>query len=517
MKKCKFTYFYSLSFNDKYFVVLYNVKYGLYLLEINERGDILYPQYEDYIEYYKSHHNSTLDMIYNISSTDNVKSTLSKTPNNILDKIKSIKKSSKNGIEIVPKIIRNGSLILLTSALALLAGCEKKDIQNKEIIENTTIESEQNKEPEIQLESEPIKYLHFGEITIPYEHEKYNDTFQRNVIYCDNVDEFKSYIKMETNPTYDDIRKTFQENSEIPDDIKNIIIKGLPKMETEFPDLDLSILYYNAKRMKCIAVSSDEMKSMGSDSSAFFFSLTGEVYYDKNEPLTDFTIDHEVLGHGSTEAFFDNNENIIYSGFNVKVFDGLGANGGVYDSTNTGKMLAEGMADIIAKKTSGYNQGSTYAMGQEAFRIIAELNGQTISEVINSRGTDLYENMYQLGKINNPVEYIVRLNSLYQDWMYGNLDEGENRLSDFFEELVFDSMDERIEKEGKNACIDAVTKILEEDTYYPDGIELWYRLDEDENRKIIESYNPHESSKSFEEKIKDLDHNKTNENDEMER
>ena len=493
MDQKNFKYFYSVSFNNKYFIVLYNLKYNLYILEIKENGDVTYPQYEDYIEYYKNHQKQILNVIYNFSS-DNFNATFISMPDNILNAINNFKKRAENGVKIIPKLIRNGSIILLSSALAILAGCENANIPNKETSEDTTTFDVEEKTNDQQ-----IVYKQYGEITIPYLHSKYYDNIKKKIIYCDNINQFKSYIGMEIKPTYNDIIKVFQENSQIPEDIKETITEEINRMEKGFPDLDLSILFYNAKRMKYIESNSDEMNLKGSDSCACFIAETGEIYINNDEQISKFTLAHEILGHGSTEAVYEDDEKIIYSGFIVKILEEFD---GKYNSNDTGKLFSEGVADIIAESTSNEHQDSTYNMGKEAFRIISELNGQTISETINSRGLNLYENMYKLGNINNPVEYTIYLDTLYKDWMSGNLIQGEERLNNLFRILVFDSMDERIEKEG-NACIKKVVNILETNTYFPDGFELWYFADESRTKKnVLESYNPHQISESVIEKIR---------------
>lgn len=49
----EFRFLYTTKFKDKRFCVLSNENYRVYILEILEGGQLCYPQYDDYICFYK--------------------------------------------------------------------------------------------------------------------------------------------------------------------------------------------------------------------------------------------------------------------------------------------------------------------------------------------------------------------------------------------------------------------------------------------------------------------------------
>ena len=136
-------------------------------------------------------------------------------------------------------------------------------------------------------------------------------------------------------------------------------------------------------------------------------------------------------------------------------------------------------------------------------RIFAEFCNMNYSELINSRGVDLYNKLYSVANLNNPVSYAIEADTIYIDYRNHNI-KSELSLKNLFERLIIDSATENVQKTGEKAIAEA-TEIMTS-TYFDGDIKLYYYLNNENERneiKILTSYNPYESSETVKEELEE--------------
>lgn len=405
------------------------------------------------------------------------------------------KKDRLHKLKLIPKIIHKGGLIPLAAAL-VLSGCAKEVNETGDNMHDKIINMGKEQGMEIVFPE--------YETEIPFVRQRYVNEFGADTLYCNGIEEFKREVGITTSPSHEDVIEAFKNNKTIPDDYLKMIVKNIENMKEKMPDLDLSALYCNAKRMKFVPINSEGASNYlkNSETPAAFNILTGEVYYNpQNKELDEFSIIHEVLGHGSIECLYEKEDKKVYTGFYsdllVAKSDGEKL---YYTPYSVGIMYTEGAADMIARTITGQTQLSIYNFAEEELRIISSLTDSSISELINSRGIGFYERMKKCN-IDEPVIYIMQTDNIYRDYSTGKMAAGGNAIRNIYEGLVIDAAEEDITNNGdKNikGYIDILT-----DTYFDEGVELYYYADQTKTSKqIIEEYNPDKSAERIETVLK---------------
>ncbi len=137
----------------------------------------------------------------------------------------------------------------------------------------------------------------------------YADDYHREKFYFDNLEEFRDYVEVK-NPTYDDVRKTVEENVNINNQYKNYLYECLDNLEKNASDLDLIALYHNIKDLKIVNCYEED-----------FNNFYGGLYFYKTDKCLKINPDmikkddfcREVVGKGiMSAAFVDEDEDIEY-------------------------------------------------------------------------------------------------------------------------------------------------------------------------------------------------------------
>ena len=148
--------------------------------------------------------------------------------------------------------------------------------------------------------------------------------------------------------TWDDVIKATQNNNNLTNDLKDIIIEGINNLDKSKYNYDLSVLYYNLSVMKVVYrdIASYDVRN----AVAIFQGETLTVYISnelKNN-LDKQTFLHEVLGHASLNTSYEKpgvgrilvcpDKSVVYSG---NAFDEV-------TITKIGLSFEEAFAEIIA-------------------------------------------------------------------------------------------------------------------------------------------------------------------------
>ena len=483
MKRENFKYLYSFKYNNKEYIYLISKNYPFYFLEYNsDTNNFDYPDIDTFKELYSKFY-----------SNDNI------LYFNIINDLKRIKKTLLNiNIDITPLIRTTSGLLSLVLVLSMCGCTQTNDINNTSNIENLEVIEVQDKNQEIY---NYFKSYNMDVINKEYDGNDYIfvnefvNSDNKNQITLQNYEDFRKFNNIDFIPTWDDVITVFQNNENIDDDKKSIILDGINNMRNaeELKDIDLSVLYVNAKRMKVKYLSSEEMINTTNRDSvyAYFDSVSGIVYLPSDKPLEKFEFIHETLGHG-TLAYREETENslIVFDCTNYLMLP----TDNRYTGYSVGIMVNEGGANLIAHlATRDYNVSTFYELYEEELRVIANLCNVSIGQLFNYKGISLYDLMYKNG-INTPVEYIFKMDGIYKGQLYCE-------FSYLMERLFVDATEEKFinsSEDKQDEIIQATIEIIK-DSYFKDKKELNF----DYNGGTI-NYNFEESANKYEENMNRL-------------
>ena len=483
MKKESFKYLYSFKYNNKEYIYLISKNYPFYFLEYNAvTNNFKYPDIDIFKELYDKFYSNNNILCFNM-----------------MNDLKKIKRALFNtNINIAPLIRTASGLVSIAVALSM-CGCNQiEDKNNVSKTESTVIVETQDKNQEI--------YNYFKRYDMDVINKEYDgndyifvsdfiNSNNKHQITLHSFDDFRKYNNIDSKPTWGDVITAFKNNENIDNEQKNIILKGIDNLKNceEIKDIDLSVLYVNAKRMKFKYLSSEEMiTTVNRDSVyAYFDTVSGVVHLQKDKPLETFEFIHEVLGHGAL-AYREETENslIVFDCTNYLMLP----SDNKYTGYSVGTMVSEGGANMIAHlATNDYNVSNFYELYEEELRVIADLCNVSIGELLNYKGFSLYDLMYKNG-INTPVEYIFKMDGIYKGQLYCE-------FSDLMERLFVDATEEKFigsSEDRQDEIVKSTINIIR-DSYFKDKKELNY----DYNGGTI-NYNFEESANKYAENMNQL-------------
>ena len=482
MKKEKFRYLYSFKYNNKEYIYLISKNYPFYFLEYNSNTNKFdYPDINTFKELYNKFYSNDKLLCFNTFNLNKIKNALC----NI-------------NINTTPLIKTTNGLLTIVLVLTLCGCVQTNVIDNTSNSTNSEISEVQNKNQEL--------YNYFKNNNMDVSIKKYDNNdyiFVNNFINSNNkhqitlndFNEFRKFTNIDFYPTWDDVIKAFQNNENIDNDKKNIILNGINNLKNneELKDMDLSVLYINAKRMNFKYLSSEEMiNTLNNDSVyAYFDTVSGTVYLPSDKPLEKFEFIHEVLGHGSL-AYREETEDslIVFDCTNYLMLP----TDNRYTGYSVGTMVSEGGANMIAHfATNDYSVSTFYELYEEELRVIANLCNIPIGQLFNYKGINLYDLMYKNG-INTPVEYIFKMDGILKGQLYCEFD-------DLMERLFVDATEEKFigsSEEKQDEIVNETIKIIK-DSYFKDKEELSFNY----TGGTI-SYNFEESADKYEENMNQL-------------
>ena len=445
----KFKYLYSFKYKGKDYIFLTSKEYPFYFAEYDKNTKkTIVPDIGIFLElhdlYQKDAFLSVKDKLYNIKS--------------ILE---------KRWVEAKP-LVRTTSGVLTLSLALSLCGCTQIPLPPKE-------------ETSISVSQEDELTNYFLSHGIHIDRKNYNGDEYIFVKDCvgssgvkqitlSSLEEFRAFKNMEEVPTYEMVYDAFKNNINIPDEEKEVILESLLNMQNskELEELDLSVLYFNAKRMSIKKIPFDLLKEKVNNESvyAFFETSTGDVYIPSDIPFEKFEFIHEVLGHGTLAYREKIDDNLyIYDGTNQLMFPTEDR----YTGYSLGKTFSEGGANIIARcAVKDDNTKTFYQLFEEELRLIAEACHVSIGELLNYRGESFYDLMYQ-NYVNYPVKYMIE-----SDLVFNGIVNTE--FSTLLETLLLDATyeDYVASDEAKKEDIISSTMDIIRNSNFKEGLEFSY-------------------------------------------
>lgn len=478
----EFEFLYNAKFNNKRFCVFSNKNYSIYILEILEDGKLCYPQYDDFIGFFKKFQEFTSGKIK--YSLEEEKHTVKKSE----------KLSRKSNIfSFVPKVIKNGALITAIMAL-FLAGCANPAVANTEPTKEVGIIQE--------AESAGFEAEYLPEIDRYITKSYINSDDGKKVVICTTNEELKTYFPDKNqNPTYDDVIATIQQNEKIPDKYKEQYIELLKEMESQLPHTDLFLLNLNFERMVV-----KEKKSLG-NALGTFERATGEICYV--EDVTNHTIAHE-LGHAVVGGEFDLGDVVVKRYFEfpeLKRTLNSDDSSYYYYTLITGSTIEDAAVDSFAKTLTGETQLSKrpYAPIDYHVEMYMEACGYTLEEFMDEGTIGLAEAMKE-SDIDDPIEYMLHEDHLLSRYNIYDYDEDWpkyygvtiNSIPKWFFE---DWSKEKFER-GEEGVVERAEEIIEA-TSFADGVYFVYGSGEEQ--RTVDSSTSQELIKIVREALEKVD------------
>lgn len=221
----------------------------------------------------------------------------------------------------------------------------------------------------------------------------YADDYHREKFYFDNLEEFRDYVEVK-NPTYDDVRKTVEENVNINNQYKNYLYECLDNLEKNASDLDLIALYHNIKDLKIVNCYEED-----------FNNFYGGLYFYKTDKCLKINPDmikkddfcREVVGKGiMSAAFVDEDEDIEYCyepTTEVIRADQSNVWSGNFESETLGRLFYEYAVDMVMELANNKKVCADDNLSREYFKILCEKAETSLNDFIQGGNLALMINM----------------------------------------------------------------------------------------------------------------------------
>ena len=339
------------------------------------------------------------------------------------------------------------SLVLCTTMLGNLVACGKPTeeeliINPLNVSDDYDLYSVENSVPKFYQSLDISKYDMV--MYDPYEYKGHYSVYQFNEMVSDGA-------------TNEDVIDTINNNDSMDSKLKDILITGLNNLKENNVDINLNILKYNLERIKVKHI--DSIKSDETMITAKFDAFKQEVliddklaaYYDYNKLIC-----HEILGHGSTQAYYKEEELYFNSTVNIKRV----MNGETDMYCPLGYSFDEALADYIAikatnKKIDNATMDGIYSEQLYAFLIMCESLDITPNDYIQY-GMNKVLDIVREKKLSDSLGWITNLDVKNMYMICANIDTGFS-----FNDIVYNYMravmneDSTIDKDKINKMTDS--------------------------------------------------------------
>ena len=239
------------------------------------------------------------------------------------------------------------------------------------------------------------------------------DSMQKNTYKIDEYDivnysivctpdDFGKYVG-ESNCSYSIVKNTLSQ-TELPDNIKSIVLAGLDKLETLKFGVNLSVLNYNLKNLKV-----EYIDDISVQVAAYFDSINHTIQLNRsvNNQTSDLyskIVLHEILGHGMTLAYTESNGGVLCDLAIPAIMD----NNVSKNYFKVGYSMNEAIAELISCYASGKQincMDGVYAVSTSELLMFLKSTNIKVSEFANKGVPYLVSKMHKEG-IDIPMSFI---------------------------------------------------------------------------------------------------------------
>lgn len=419
----------TIKFNGNMYVCYINEQCRVFYLKTDEKGELKYPTLEEY-----------LDLINEF---------------NYRQCIRAIPKKLNFLSSFEPKVYVKNKLMPLALALSLMIpsiGFANADLnqyakngvhlkqmdQIGNLYEVESVDTESITEEIYGLRPELFMGMSYKKTCTPIEFSKYTGD-----------------KKIE----WEDVKNTLEE-SNIDNKIKDIIKEGINNLQKEGFNYDLTVLNYNLKNLKIVEIDNKELEDQNAGA---VFKENGSIVeipnkgFNLDDKTSKITLQHEILGHGSTIAYLPNE---VYCTVD-QTFLNIDENGNLYSTGRMGDFASESIADIIsiyASDTKITSEHGGYPTEIYALSTLCTSTDCTYEEFINYGIKHLMNKIKENG-ISNPSQLITTLDCEH-NYIRKGVSLGTDKIyNDIFLEYFCESALNKLKKGEK---IEDITNVIEE-------------------------------------------------------
>lgn len=348
--------------------------------------------------------------------------------------------NEKKIIEILNKgkmILKKIVVPITLSGAIMLSGCslEKKDIIKKMQDKGISTELINSGDHELyKVNAYDIDELYKFETNETI----YSEYKELDYDYFCTPSEFSDYTG-EYNLTWNDIKNTINNNKNIDDEIRGIILSGVSNLEKNNFNMNLATLNYNLKKLKIEYDIHNNLDENNINVLAEFIPREQKVViYYKNSNNFNRVICHEIFGHGMTLAYIPEQKVLCRNTLHSIVID----DDKYLGSKELGNSFEEAEAELITYYSYGKkinHDDSCYTMFEYILLLLCNTNDVSIQEYADKGIEYLIEKMNNCNNIRNSVDYIEKIdyifNGILNDEYYGEFC-SEDIITEYLYQIV---------------------------------------------------------------------------------
>lgn len=278
------------------------------------------------------------------------------------------------------------------------------------------------------------------------------DGFKTNIIAYSN-DEVRDYLEVK-HPTFEQTKQVIENKSNIPKDLKKLLLQFCENFEREEPKGDLCVFYYNLQDIKFEFLKDEEMNELnifanGKVTNAYFDVISRTIYlsenFDLNSEFDRNVLFHEMV-HTIDSATIELNDKTVYRINYLCVFENdkiKGVGIALYEGASELANFMYSGKDHVPVKSYDFDKSiNAYYEYADVCDLFLECSRSEIGTFRENGPLDLVANMSEVG-IHNPIELVKSLD----DDLFGTT---SNCKRQQIYMSVFEDMSERWANEGND-------------------------------------------------------------------
>jgi hypothetical protein len=389
------------------------------------------------------------------------------------------KEKNKKKIKIIPKILIG--TIAITISLSLLNILDHKSTDTNNIKYSSSITYVENENIEKDKTQETI-----DKVLAEIEEEKENfevETIREGVnlkIIFDNseLDDALGYNKESI--TYDTLRETIKNNSNISDKFKTMYLNLISNLESQYPTMDLRIWYENLKTLKIVECDEMEMKLKAVSATAYACYRKDEntIYTVKDYNYEPGTWEYQVIIHEmchpirSTDFEKDNTE--ITTKFQNK--------------SGNGTIIDEAMNSLLSLRSYDANEKDiAYQLQSNMIEIMVDsMDNYTYQDYVEHNITYFENELNKQNNNDNAVNVLSLIELQYKDYHDDTISVDQEQFYEIYDYIAKMYYEKHITKETTYEEANQIKEELVEKITY--DVPEEYNIDTNHFSEYLKTY-----------------------------
>lgn len=294
---------------------------------------------------------------------------------------------------------------------------------------------------------------------------EFYDGFKTNIIAYSN-DEVRDYLEVK-HPTFEQAKQVIENKSNIPKDLKKLLLQFCENFEREEPKADLCVFYYNMQDIKFEFLKDEEMNELnisanGKVTNAYFDVISRTIYlsenFDLNSEFDRNVLFHEMV-HTIDSAMIELKDKIVCRINYLCVFENgkiKGVGIALYEGASELANFMYSGNDHVPAKSDGFEKSiNAYYEYADVCDLFLECSRSEVGTFRENGPLELVSDMTDVG-IHNPVELVKSLD----DDLFGTTSNCKRQqiyvsvLEDMSERWIKEGNDEKAIHDLAENCID---------------------------------------------------------------